>query len=98
MQSTEKDKLEAATFRRLINHLKENPKIQNIDLMELAGFCRNCISRWYSEEAKKEGKNIDYEQARNLIYGMPYNEWKDKYQKEQPKDRIEGLKDKFHKH
>ncbi|PPR30951.1 MAG: hypothetical protein CFH32_00410 [Alphaproteobacteria bacterium MarineAlpha9_Bin2] len=98
MNKLNKEKIEAATFKRLIKHLQENPKIQNIDLMELAGFCRNCISRWYSEEANKEGSEVDYEKARDLVYGMPYKNWKQKYQKEQPKDRIESLKDSFHNH
>lgn len=98
MNNENREKIEAATFKRLIKHLQENPKIQNIDLMELAGFCRNCISRWYSEEAIEKGDNIDYEKARDLVYGMPYKEWKEHYQKEQPKERIENLKDSFHNH
>ena len=76
-----KEKIEAATFRRLINHLQKNTSLQNIDLMNLAGFCRNCLSKWMVEEASKESINLDYELVRNEIYGMNYSEWKKKYQK-----------------
>ena len=98
MNKIETEKVEAATFKRLVKHLQENPNIQNIDLMELAGFCRNCISKWYTEEAKKHGTNIDYEKARDLVYGMSYKKWKVKHQKEQTNKRLEGLKEKFHDH
>ena len=98
MNKIETEKVEAATFKRLVKHLQENPNIQNIDLMELAGFCRNCISKWYTEEAEKNGKNIDYEKARDLVYGMSYKKWKVKHQKEQTNERLEGLKEKFHDH
>ena len=73
--------LEAATFRRLIDHLQKNTDLQNIDLMNLAGFCRNCLSKWMVEEAKKKNISLDYEEVRNEIYGMNYSEWKKKYQK-----------------
>ena len=73
--------LEAATFRRLLNHLSNRTDVQNLDLMDLAGFCRNCLSRWYREEAEKKGINISDPDAREHIYGMPYSEWKEKYQK-----------------
>ena len=76
-----REKIEAATFRRLINHLQKNTSLQNIDLMNLAGFCRNCLSKWMVEEASKESINLDYELVRNEIYGMDYSEWKKKYQK-----------------
>ena len=98
MNKIETEKVEAATFKRLVKHLQENPNIQNIDLMELAGFCRNCISKWYTEEAEKHGTNINYEKARDLVYGMSYKEWKVKHQKEQTNERLEGLKEKFHDH
>ena len=81
MDNNTKEKIEAATFRRLLKHFQENPNIQNIDLMELADFCRNCISKWYSEESSKNGNNLDYNDAREIVYGMPYKEWKDKYLK-----------------
>jgi len=74
--------LEAAAFRRLVQHLDENRDVQNIDLMNLAGFCRNCLSKWYKAAAEDKGIEMDYEEAREIIYGMPYAEWKAKYQKE----------------
>ncbi len=72
--------LEAAAFRRLTSHLQERTDVQNIDLMELAGFCRNCLAKWYLAAAEDKGLELDYDQAREHVYGMPYNEWKDKYQ------------------
>ena len=73
--------LEAATFRRLVSHLQNNTDLQNIDLMNLAGFCRNCLSKWMVEEGKKMDVSLDYEKVRSGIYGMDYSEWKKKYQK-----------------
>ena len=73
--------LEAAAFRRLVKHLREHTEVQNIDLMDLAGFCRNCLSKWYLAAAEEKGVDLDYEKAREIIYGMPYSEWKEKYQK-----------------
>ena len=73
--------LEAAAFRRLVAHLQERTDTQNIDLMNLAGFCRNCLAKWYKAAAEDKGLAVDYDQAREHIYGMPYNEWKEKYQK-----------------
>ena len=77
--------LEAAAFRRLRDHLRERTDVQNIDLMNLAGFCRNCLSKWYREEAEKKGIEISDPDARKLIYGMPYTEWKERYSKTQKK-------------
>jgi hypothetical protein len=74
--------LEAAVFRRLVEHLRERSDVQNIDLMNLAGFCRNCLSNWYEEAAKANGVTIAREDARNHVYGMPYADWKAKYQRE----------------
>ena len=71
----------AAAFDRLIEHLQQRSDVQNIDLMILADFCRNCLSRWYMEAANEHGAEIDYDQSRELIYGMPYEEWKKSYQK-----------------
>ena len=79
--SSDLNKIEAAVFRRVINHFKENTEIQNIDVMETAGFCRNCLSRWYREEAEKKGITISDPEARERVYGMPYSVWKEKYQK-----------------
>lgn len=74
--------IEAAVFRRLVEHLDAHRDVQNIDLMNLAGFCRNCLSKWYVEAAREEGRDIDYEAAREIVYGMPYAEWKSMYQSE----------------
>jgi len=81
MDNGKKKDLQSATFERLLKHLDERKYVQNIDLMDLAGFCRNCLSRWYQEEAKKKGIDISDLEAREHIYGMPYLEWKKKYQK-----------------
>ena len=72
--------LEAATYRRLRDHLRQHTEVQNIDLMNLADFCRNCLSKWYLAEAQSKGVELEYERARELVYGMPYAEWKDKHQ------------------
>ena len=98
MDKDSKEKIEAATFRKLLKHFQENPDIQNIDLMELAGFCRNCISKWYAEESKEKNLEINYDEAKELVYGMPYKDWKDKHQEEQSSDRIDKLSSKFHNH
>ena len=74
--------LEAAAFRSLVDHLRERTDVQNIDLMNLSGFCRNCLSRWYQEAADEKGIDIDKESAREIVYGMPFAEWRDKYQNE----------------
>lgn len=74
--------LEAAAFRTLVQHLRDHTEVQNIDLMNLADFCRNCLSKWYKAAAEERGLELEYEDARELIYGMPYAEWKAKYQKE----------------
>jgi hypothetical protein len=74
--------IEAAAFRRLVQHLRDHPEVQNIDLMNLAGFCRNCLSKWYRAAAEEKGLEMTYEQAREIIYGLPYPEWKAKYQRE----------------
>lgn len=72
--------LEAAAFRRLLQHLQDNTDVQNIDLMELAGFCRNCLAKWYLAAAEQQGVAMDYDKAREYVYGMPYADWKEKYQ------------------
>ena len=81
MNENPKKELQSAAFERLINHLRERTEVQNIDLMNLAGFCRNCLSKWYREEAEKKGIEISDHNAREHVYGMPYSEWKQKYQK-----------------
>ena len=79
-ESLKKD-IQSATLDRLIKHLDGRKDVQNIDLMNLAGFCRNCLSRWYREEAEKKGVEISDSDSRERVYGMPYSEWKEKYQK-----------------
>ena len=81
MNDATKKELQSATFERLIQHLRERKDVQNIDLMNLSGFCRNCLSKWYREEAEKKEINISDLDAREHVYGMPYSEWKEKYQK-----------------
>ncbi len=78
--NTKKD-LQSAVFERLIEHLRKRNDVQNLDIMNLAGFCRNCLSKWYKEEADKKGIKISDPDAREHVYGMPYSEWKEKYQK-----------------
>ena len=80
--SLSKTELEAAAFRRLVSHLRERSDVQNIDMMNLAGFCRNCLSRWYQEAANEAGVKMSKDEAREIIYGMPFSEWKDKHQTE----------------
>ena len=82
MDEHTRTELEAAAFRHLVQHLREHTEVQNIDLMNLAGFCRNCLSKWYRAAAEEKGLSMDYEQAREIIYGMPYEQWKEKYQRE----------------
>ncbi|MFL2812231.1 MAG: DUF1244 domain-containing protein [Paracoccaceae bacterium] len=94
MKNLNKEALEAATLRRLLNHLSNRTDVQNLDLMNLAGFCRNCLSRWYSEEAEKKGFQIDKDQAKELIYGMPYEKWKSKFQIERKSDEVEKVMNK----
>jgi len=81
MDTQTQTELEAAAFRRLLKHLDDNKDVQNIELMNLANFCRNCLSKWYMAAAEERDVAVDYDQAREAIYGMPYTEWKDKYQK-----------------
>ena len=81
MNENKKIEIQSATFNRLLKHLDERKDVQNIDLMNLAGFCRNCISRWYREEAEKKGITISDPDAREHVYGMSYSDWKSKYQK-----------------
>ena len=84
----DKDAIEAAVFRRLLQHLDERKDVQNIDLMILAGFCRNCLAKWYMAAAEEEGESVDYDQARERVYGMPYGEWKQRYQTEATPEQL----------
>ena len=79
--------LEAAAFRRLLAHLRERTDVQNIDLMNLAGFCRNCLSNWYVEAAREKGLAVSRDDARAMVYGMPYEEWKARHQSEASADQ-----------
>jgi hypothetical protein len=91
MANTETE-IEAAVFRRLLEHLDARKDVQNIDLMNLAGFCRNCLSKWYVAAAAERGETIDYEAARERVYGMPYAEWKALYQKEASSEQLDRFK------
>jgi hypothetical protein len=82
MDDATRTALEAAAFRRLLGHLRERTDVQNIDLMNLAGFCRNCLSNWYREAAEEKGMALSKEESREIVYGMPYDEWRAKYQLE----------------
>jgi hypothetical protein len=82
MDEKTRTELEAAAFRRLVQHLRDRPDVQNIALMELAGFCRNCLSKWYRAAAEEKGLALSYEDAREIVYGMPYEEWKARHQTE----------------
>ncbi|MCA9708907.1 MAG: DUF1244 domain-containing protein [Myxococcales bacterium] len=80
MDERRRVEIEAATFRRLVEHLQSRTDVQNIDLMQLAGFCRNCLSKWYRAEAAERGETLELDEARELVYGMPYEDWKAKHQ------------------
>jgi hypothetical protein len=88
MDQQTKTEIEAAVFRRLLTHFDNHKEVQNIDLMNLASFCRNCLSKWYVAAAEERGESIEYEQAREIVYGEPYADWKDKYQSEATADQI----------
>jgi len=88
MDDKSRTELEAATFRRLLKHLDDHKDVQNIDLMNLASFCRNCLAKWYKAEAAERGLEVDYDQAREIIYGEPYNDWKEKYQQEATAEQL----------
>src|SRR5262245_11382321 len=92
--------LEAAAFRRLVEHLRKRTDVQNIDLMNLAGFCRNCLSKWYLAEPQEPGISMTDPQAREIIYGMPYEEWKARHQKDATPEQGKKFKDaaRDHKH
>ena len=95
MSELDQQAAEAAAFRRLRDHLMERTDVQNIDMMNLTGFCRNCLSRWYGEAAAEQGVEMDKDAAREAVYGMPYAEWRDKYQTEAtdaPKAAFEASK------
>ena len=84
MDETIRTEAEAAAFRRLVQHLRDRPDVQNVDLMNLSGFCRNCLSRWYQEAVTERGGDLSKDEAREIVYGMPYEEWKARHQTERP--------------
>lgn len=88
MSESEKTELEAAAFRRLVSHFRDRPELQNIDLMNLAGFCRNCLSDWYREAAEGRGIQMTKDESREIIYGMPYADWKQKHQTPASPDQL----------
>ena len=94
MNEDVKREIYAEVLDRLIRHLQSRTDVQNIDLMNLSGFCRNCLSKWYVAAANKRDIEVDYDDARKIIYGMPYNEWKAKFQKEASEDQINKFKNK----
>jgi hypothetical protein len=85
---TTETELEAAAFRKLVAHLRNRTDVQNIDMMNLAGFCRNCLSNWYQEAAAEKGRELSKDEAREIIYGMPFNEWRSKYQKDASPEQL----------
>ena len=93
MDDKTRTELEAAAYRRLVEHLRKRTDVQNLDLMNLAGFCRNCLSNWFKEAADARGVAITKEQSRELVYGMPYDEWKAKHQKEASPEGLARFKE-----
>lgn len=91
MDDKTRTELEAAAFRTLVAHLRERTDVQNIDLMNLAGFCRNCLSKWYRAACEDAGVAMDYEAARERVYGMPYADWKSRYQAEATPEQLAGF-------
>ena len=91
LNDDQKRDFEAAAFRRLLRHLSERSDVQNIDLMNLAGFCRNCLSNWYREAAEGKGVSLTKEKSREIVYGMPYEEWRSKYQTEASPEQLKKM-------
>ncbi len=98
MDKQTETELQAAAFRTLVEHLRTRTDVQNIDLMNLAGFCRNCLSKWYRAAAVEKGVDLSDEKAREIVYGMPYSEWKAKHQKEANPDQAKAFAQASHKH
>ena len=86
-------RIESRVYRELIEHLRKNPEVQNIDLMNLAYFCRNCISKWYRSAAAEHDIDLDYDQAREIVYGMPYSDYKDRYQTKASPEKLEAFRE-----
>ncbi len=98
MDDNTRTELEAAAFRTLVAHLRERTDVQNIDLMNLSGFCRNCLSKWYRAAAEERGMDMTYEDAREIVYGMPYGAWKDKHQTEASAEQKAAFKESHPDH
>ena len=98
MDDNTRNEVEAAVFRRLVHHFRERSDVQNIDVMNLAGFCRNCLSKWYVAAAGERGVEVSYDEAREIVYGVPYAEWRDKHQTDSPPEKFQQFKDSIEKH
>jgi hypothetical protein len=98
MDDKTRTELEAAVYRRLVEHLRSRTDVQNIDLMNLAGFCRNCLSNWMKDAAGAKGLSMSKDQSREIVYGMPYGEWQKKYQKEATPEQKAAFEKASHKH
>ena len=94
MNNEKKLKIDSEVLKKLISHLQKRTDVQNIDLMNLSGFCRNCLSRWYTEAANENGVELNKDDAREIVYGMPHSVWKDKYQTEASEDQKNNFKNK----
>lgn len=97
MNEQDRLEIEAATFRRILEHFDAHKEVQNIDLMILAGFCRNCLAKWYRAEAEERGLELDYDSAREIVYGMPYSQWKSKYQTAATAEQLAKFDDRTNK-
>ncbi len=91
MDKQTQTEIEAAAWRKMLGHFQKRTDVQNIDLMNMAGFCRNCLAKWYMSEAEANGEEVDYDQAREIVYGMPYDEFKDKYQEKASDKQMEAF-------
>lgn len=98
LDATTRTELEAAAFRRLLEHLRARTDVQNIDLMNLAGFCRNCLSNWLKDAADDRGVPLSKDDSRTYVYGMPYEEWKERYQREATPDQLKGFEESKPRH
>ena len=98
MDDTTRTELEAAAFRRLRDHLRDHPEVQNIDMMNLAGFCRNCLGRWYQEAADERGIAMTRDEGREAVYGMPYDQWKTLHQTEASPDQVQNFGQSYKEH
>lgn len=98
IDDTRRTELEAAAFRRLLEHLRTHPEVQNIDLMNLAGFCRNCLSNWMKDAADAQGVSLTKDDSRTYVYGMPYEDWKAKHQSEARPDQVASFEASGHSH